>query len=431
MTAGHGDTAYRRGVRARLLTAAVVLLCCTGAAPGEMIEVNLKIVGRAAVEPTAGYGALTVVGTTAVVATEAPAGPCAGASAAVVDIKDPKKPRVVTSIAFPAGTVAADLDSTAVESETFTGDLLAIALASCAGGTPTGVAYYDITAPETPHMLAQTAGAASVSVAQRPDGRVLAARATGAGVVVDDITRPVAPVRLAAWSAPSFATRCGPATVQLYEDGERAAATLAGGVYSLDLIEPSRPNVAGPTEGPGGDVAVLPLGNRTIAVVADDGSCPPADPGLRVLTLERSEAPVDIDPVRYASAGSPDRLVASGTYAYVAWHGAGVRVVDFAEVRAKTVAQFVPVNADVVGVALLPEHVVVTDAYQGLFVLERPDEGGGRATFWSQFLSFLPYLGFAIVAAAALVLPRLLASRVGATARMPVPGAEPVRRRRA
>jgi hypothetical protein len=105
-------------------------------------------------------------------------------------------------------------------------------------------------------------------------------------------------------------------------------------------------------------------------------------------------------------------------------------VVDFAEVRPKTVAQFVPANAEVMGVGLLPEHVVVSDANQGLFVLERPDEGGGRATFWSQFLSIFPYLGFAAMMAAGLLVPRMLASRAGATVGMPAPGAEPVRRRR-
>ena len=402
-----------------------------GAAPEEVIEANLKIVGRSAADPPAVYGDVTVVGTTAVVATEAPAGPCAGASAAVVDIKDARKPRITSSIAFPAGTTAADVDSTTIESEGFTGDVVAIALSPCAGGPPTSVAYYDVTDPASPRMLAQTAGGTSVSLAARPDRRVLAARATPAGVVIDDISQPASPATLATWSAPAPAGGCGPVSVQLYDDGQVAAAAVAGGVYALDLIDPSHPTGAGPAAGAGGHVAVLPLGNRTIAVVAEDGTCPPGEPGLRVLTLESGQAPADADPLRYAGAGSPGRLVASGELAYVAWHGAGLRVIDFAEVRPKTVAQFVPANADVVGVALLSEHVVVTDAFQGVFVLERPDEGGGRATFWSQFLSLLPYLGFATFMAAAFVLPRVLASRAGATARMPVPGAEPVRRRRA
>lgn len=402
-----------------------------GAAPEEVIEANLKIVGRSAVDPPAVYGDVTAVGTTAVVSTEAPAGPCAGASAAVMDIKDAHRPRIISSIAFPAGTTAADVDSTTIDSEAFTGDVVAIALAPCAGGPPTSVAYYDVTDPASPRMLAQTAGATSVSLAPRPDRRVLAARATPAGVAIDDITQPASPATLATWTVAAPAGGCGPVAVQLYDGGEVAVAAVAGGVYALDLIDPSRPTGSAPAAGAGGHVAVLPLGNRTIAVLAEDGTCPPGEPGLRVLTLESGQAPADTDPLRYAGAGSPGRLVASGGFAYVAWHGAGLRVIDFAEVRPKTVAQFVPANAEVVGVALLPEHVVVTDAFQGVFVLERPDEGGGRATFWSQFLSLLPYLGGAVFMAAAFVLPRALASRAGATAQVPVPGAEPVRRRRA
>ena len=401
----------------------MVLLCCTGAAPEEAIEANLKAVGRAAVEPPAVHGDVTVVGTTAVVATEAPAGPCAGASAAVLNLKDARKPRVVASIAFPAGTVAVDLDSTTVESDMFTGDLLAVAVAPCAGGAATGVAYYDVTDPANPRMLSQAPGAAAVSLAPRPDGRVLAARATAAGVAIDNLSSPGAPVAVATWSVPPPATGCGAATVALYDDGELAAAAVAGGVYTLDLIDPSRPTVAGPAEGAGGHLAVLPLGNRTIAVVAEDGSCPPGEPGLRVLTLEPREPPVDTAPLRYAGTERPGRVVASGGYAYVAWHGAGLRVVDFAEVRPRTVAQFVPANADVVGVALLAEHVVVSDAYQGLFVLERPDEGGGRATFWSQFLTLLQYLGGAMFLAALFVVPRLAMGRspLGARSRVPSP----------
>jgi hypothetical protein len=413
------------------LTAAVAQLCCTGGAPDEVIEANLKVVGRVAVEPPAVYGDLTVVGTTAAVATEAPSGPCAGASVAVLGVKDGRKPRVVATISVPAGTIAVDLDSTSIQSERFTGDLLAIALAPCAGGSSTNVAYYDVTNPASPRMLAQTAGATSVSVAQRPDGRVLAARATAAGTAVDDVSDPAAPVTVATWTDPQPGAGCGPISAQLYEDGELAVAAVAGGLYTLDLIEPSSPAAAGPAEGAGGHLAVLPLGNRTIAVVAEDGGCVPGEPGLRVLTLERGEPPLEGPPLRYAGTESPGRLVASGGYAYVAWHGAGLRVVDFAEVRAKTVAQFVPANGDVVGVALLPQHVVVSDAYQGLFVLERPDEGGRRATFWSQFLSLLPYLGGAVFMAALFVVPRLVAGHAGASSRVPVPGAERVRRRRA
>jgi hypothetical protein len=408
----------------------VVLLFCTGAASDEVVEANLKVVGRAEVGALAVYGDLTVVGTTAVVATEAASGPCGGASVTVLDVRDARKPKVVGSIPVPAGATAIDLDSTTAVSEGFTGDILSVALAPCAGGSPTSVTHYDVTDPAEPRFLSQRAGATSVSLAQRPDGRVLAVRATSAGVAVDDLSDPRSPFEYATWAPASPATGCGPAVVQLYDDGELAVAVVAGGVYTLDLLEPWRPTDGGPAENAGGHVGVLPFGNRTIAVVSEDGTCPPGEPGLRVLDVRPREVPIDAIPLRYAGAGVPGRLLGSGGYAYVAWGSAGLRVVDFAEVRAKTVAQFVPANAEVVGVGLLPQHVVVSDANQGLFVLERPDEGGRRATFWSQFLSIFPYLGFAAMMAAGLLVPRMLASRAGATVGMPVPGAEPVRRRR-
>lgn len=404
--------------------AASVLL---GAAPAEDVEANLEVSGRWSLPAAGAYGDVTVVGTTAVVAT---GDGCAGSSVTVLDIKDAEKPNAVASITLPIGASAIDLDSTTIVSETFTGDLLTIALAPCAGGPPTSVGFYDITDPANPRSAGQREGGTSVSVAQRPDGRVLAVRAAGAGLAIDDVSNPRAPLEHATW-APPAGGGCGASTVQLYEDGERAVAVVGGGVYDVDLIEPSRPTAMGPAAGAGGHMAVLPLGNRTVGVVAEDGSCPPGEPGLRILTLVPGEVPLDGAPLRYAGAGGPGRLVASGAYAYVAWGPAGLRVVDFAEVRARTVARFIPASGDVVGVALLPEHVVVTDSAQGLFVLERPDEGGARATFWSQFLSLLPYLGGAVFLTALVLVPRLVGGRAPVGGPVPVPGAEPVRRRRA
>jgi hypothetical protein len=417
-------------VRARLWTAVVALLCCTAAAPDDAIEANLEVVGRWEVGVAEVYADVAVAGTTAVVATSIPGTPCGG-SARVVHVKDARRPRLVASIEPPPGTRVAELDAASLETPSFAGDVAALVFEACTGAGRGSVALYDITDPAAPKALSTLAAASAVSLGQRIDGRALVVRATAAGVAIDDVSDPASPAALGSWSPPApAASPCGPVGVQLYDDGELAVAVLAGGVHTLDLIEPSRPTGAGPAEGSGGAVGVLPLGNRTVAVVAEDGRCPPGEPGLRVLEVKPGEAPVDVAPLRYAGAGAPARMLASGGYAYVAWGAAGLRVVDFAEVRPKTVAQFAPAQAEVAAVALLPEHVVVADANQGLFVLERPDEGGGRATFWSQFLSLLPYLGFAGLMAAGLLVPRMLASRAGATVRMPVPGAEPVRRRR-
>ena len=408
---------------------AVLALLLHAPAGAEVTEANLKMVGRSDLGGPAAYGDVTVVGNLAAVATDSPV-PCTGGSVKVVDVKDRAKPRVVASITVPAGTTAADLDSLTVDTPAFTADLLAVALAPCAGGS-SRTAFYDISEPAAPRLLGESAGGSSVSVAQRGDGRVVAVRANAAGVELDDVSDPSRAAPLGQWrdaSADGSAGAGACSAAQLYDSGDAAVAVLASGqVFDIDLTDPSRPAAAGPAEGLGGPVGVLPLGNRTIAVVAEDWDCAdtPAERGLRVLTLNRGAPPTEGVPVRYPGAHGPGRLVTSGALAYVAWRGAGLRVVDFGEVRARTVAQFVPAGADVVGVALLPEHIVVTDRSSGLYVLARPDEGGGRATFWSQFLSLLPYLGFAGVMAAMFLVPRALASRAAARSGSPAPSPVP------
>jgi hypothetical protein len=416
------------GVRRGGLAGLLALALLGTPAGAEVVEANLDVVGRSDLGTLATYGDVTVVGTVAVVATER----CPASAAKVVELKNPGKPRVVATIDLPAGTTAVDLDSVRVDRPDPVRDLLAVALAPCAGQSGgTTVAYYDITDPAAPTFQGETAGARSVSLAHRGDDRVIAVRASSAGIAVDDVTDPSRPRVAGEWR--DTALPPGPcAHVQLYDSGEAAVAVLAGGrVYDVDLRDPAQPAVWGPARTVGGPAGILPLGNRTIAIVSEGHCDDAAEPGLQVLSLERGVTPRDEVPVRYAGEERPERLVTSGSLAFVAWHGAGVRVVDFGEVRARVVAQFVPATPDVVGVALLSEHVVVTDSVSGLYVLERPDEGGGRATFWSQFLSLLPYLGFAAMMAAALLVPRALASRAAARSgvRLPSPVPVPGRRR--
>jgi hypothetical protein len=427
-----GKRAYRRGVRAPWVwTAAVLGLPLLHVPAGaDVIEANLEMVGRSDLGGPATYGDVTVVGDVALVAIEEPG--CVG-SVKVVNVKDPDSPKLVAAIDLPAGTTGRELDSVRVDTPASVRDLLAVAVTPCTGGRAPAVAYYDVTDPEAPTLLAETAGALSVSLAHRGDDRIIAVRASSDGVVVDDLTDPSRPTVLGEWRQPAAAP--GPcASAQSYDGGNAAVAVLAGGrAYDIDLTEPATPATAGPTETGGGHVGVLPLGNRTLAIVAEGDCSATTEPGLRVLTLERGVPPRDEVPVRYPGVHAPGRLVTSGALAYVAWHGAGLRVVDFGEVRPRAVAQFVPAAPDVVGVALLSEYVVVTDSTSGLYVLARPDEGGGPASFWSQFLSLLPYLGFAGLMAAMFLVPRALASRAAARsgAGVPSPMPAPVPRRRA
>lgn len=411
-------------------------------ATAEVIEANLEEVGRSDLGGGGFYGDVAVVGTTAVVASNT----CPTSAVKVVDVKKPRTPRVVASIPLPPGMAAADVDAVTVLTPSFTGDLVALAIMPCNGAGAAIITYHDVTDAANPRPLGQTAGCPrcgtgpySVSLAQRADGRVLAARAdsSGTGVAVDDVTDPLHPSPVGQWPDPGpagAACAAGGATVSalLHGDGERALAVFTDGrIYDVGLTDPAQPSAGEPAPAPtGGRVsahaAVLPLGNRTVAIVVEDGmddACldAPREAGLRVLALNTEAAPRELDPVRFPGTAAPGRLVASGELAYVAWHGAGLRVIDLGQVRARTVAQFAPSQPDVVGVALLAQHIVVTDLTSGLYVLERPNEAGPRATFWTQFLQFLPYLGFPLLAAAMFLVPRLVARRAGAPSESPVP----------
>jgi hypothetical protein len=72
---------------------------------------------------------------------------------------------------------------------------------------------------------------------------------------------------------------------------------------------------------------------------------------------------------------------------------------------------------------------VAVDRSSGLYLLERPDEGGPASTWWTNVVGLLPYLLFAALLTALLVLPRLALSRARARSAVPSPAPEGVRRR--
>lgn len=426
------------------------------------MEADLEVVGRSGLGGPGRFGPVAVVGTTAIVAVDPletdPS--CAGATAKVVDVKDAERPVVIAELELPAGRRAVDIAAVTVATDAYTGDLVAIALGPLVG--PQGpcpapnvddVAYYDVTDPAKPRALGGTdrcplcpLGSESVSLTQRGDGRVLSARAAGGTVVIEEAGNPAGRTELARWSAPARPGDDGcPGVawvrdVELQDDGQGALVVVdEGGIHQLDLADPVAP-VSTAVDDAGRTVAafaaVMPVGTRTLGIVSEEGmedACTgaPAAHALRVFELEPGATPVERDPVRFPGGSAPGRLVASGELAYVAWHGQGVRVLDMGQVRPRVVAQFIPSAADVVGVALLPDYVVVTDRSSGLYVLERPEEAGDEASFWSQFLGILPYLGFAGVLAASFLVPRLAMGRApaGSGAGSPVPSG--VARRRA
>src|SRR5207253_494545 len=94
--------------------------------------------------------------------------PCFEATAKVVDLTDPTKPKVAATILLPPGVAAIDVDAISVKTPQFTGVLAALALDdgpsqagpnSCTPNdrnplfTDRGVVYYDITKPGAPKLL--------------------------------------------------------------------------------------------------------------------------------------------------------------------------------------------------------------------------------------------------------------------------------------
>lgn len=415
------------------------------------IAVDLKPVGHTDVGAAGPWDGVAVVGTTALVSSSPSGGACGPSALAVVDLGNPKDPRVVTSVTLPEGLVATGLDAKAVSGPTFTGDLAAVAVRACSGPAAAGgVLYYDVSDPAAPKLAGRTrgAGAGSVSIGQRGDGRtiVAAVEADAPAVDVDEVTDPARPVRLGRWARPAGD---GPATgcpveghAEVLEGAVAAFVAFSdGGVYSLDLADSSHPSaqataLARPGEGRAVDAAVVPVGRRTIAVVSEENTpgegCSPGDEGrgLRLLAVEASGSIDDVGALRLPSPASPAGLVASGELAYVAWRGEGLRVVDLGQVRPTVVAQFVPGGgADFVGAGLLPADVIAVDRTHGLYVLERPEEGQPES-FWSKLKNAAGYIGFAGGAAAIWLVPRLAMGRSPAGGRVPSPAPTPAGGRR-
>ncbi|HTJ74076.1 MAG TPA: hypothetical protein VL337_01820 [Acidimicrobiales bacterium] len=401
------------------------------------VEVNLEVIGHSDLGGGTAWDDVAVAGTTAVVSGAPGPGACPGTPPKVVDLKDPRHPRPVADLPVPAGVAVVDLDAT--------GDLVVAATRTC--GRPEGLLYFDVTDPSQPRLVGQTARTepAAVAMAARGDGRVVVATVSTAGVVVDDATDPSHPVTPARWASPagdgSSIGGCGPVTsgVGLAEAGDRAVAVFGdGAVYDLDVPDPAQivPVGHAPPSAAAGRpsfATVVPVGRRTLAVVSEQdracGADNQAGRGLRLLALDRQSGPADAGEVRLPSPAAPGRVAASGELAFVAWHADGLRVVDLGQVSPRVVAQFIPGAADVVGVAIQPDHVLAVDRASGLYVLRRPDEGSPESLA-QKIKNAAGFVIFPLGAALLITVPRLAMGRQGATSRSraPVPARVPRRR---
>ncbi|MBA2291803.1 MAG: hypothetical protein H0W15_05025 [Gemmatimonadales bacterium] len=258
--------------------------------------------------------------------------PCPAVTVKVVDLAKPEAPKVVATIPVPAGVTAHGVSSARVRTPSFTGDLLAVALATCGSGggsVERGVAYYDVTRPSRPVLLGRYQADAdivrddsipacgapparsgqrcassqhSVSLIQRADGRVLslsvepgasASKFPSGDFRVVDVTDPRKPVQVGAFppsGAPIFSTNgCRPFSAGhgagFSRGGTRAlGAFYDGGVFVVDLDEAGRPTQRGtftyPTtrsfEGSAAYVAAATVDGRDLALISEADFIPTA-----------------------------------------------------------------------------------------------------------------------------------------------------------
>ncbi|MGQ0521689.1 MAG: PA domain-containing protein [Actinomycetota bacterium] len=300
---------------------------------------GLRLVGRSDLGGGGRNADVAVVGTTAVVGAgliSAQAAhvnwynpiQCRDVTVKIVSLADPARPTVASTIPVPSGVVALDVAALKVATPSFTGDLAAVALATC--GTPganaeKGVAYYDVSNPASPQFLGRYQADAdnvppaapecsatsstrcassqhSVELFQRPDGRVLslstqpgasAAALPSGDLRIVDVTNPRTPVQLGAF--PSLGERptggggfFRPNGCRTFYSGHEAEPSPDGskallsyldeGVWSVDISNPAAPKSLGRfeypldrnLEGSAGHAAWADVAGRQLGLVAEE-----------------------------------------------------------------------------------------------------------------------------------------------------------------
>ncbi|MDQ6778362.1 MAG: cadherin-like domain-containing protein [Actinomycetota bacterium] len=196
-----------------------LLLGALAVAPAAASAATLALVGQTNLGGGGLNGQVTTIGNTAIVASGILAGSglrsgfysgpytCPQTTVKIVDVSTPTAPVIKAQIPVPLNAVANDVSALHVNTPSFSGDLLAVALVRCNGAgnyVDRGVAYYNITTPASPVYLGRYQADANqslpgdppctglpsnpsnsrdgyacassqdqVSLVQRPDGRVL------------------------------------------------------------------------------------------------------------------------------------------------------------------------------------------------------------------------------------------------------------------
>ena len=273
---------------------------------GQGLNSDVAVSGNIAVVG-AGYVPMnTMQGANTKIAADNNAPPCTTVPVKVVDLSNPARPVVASTIPTPAGQSVPDVDLLRVSTPAFHGELAAIAYASCDYDQQTfrdrgvvltgsfadrGVAFYDVTDPRQPHLLGRyradfenadpaappcgrppagadnrcaqdifsvelkrTKDARILALASRPDGADRSTPATDVRIL--DVTDPSRPVQVGTWpplgDAPARTSnlgcypRSGSRNPHFSADGTKVYVPyLDGGLFTLDVNDLTSPRSLG------------------------------------------------------------------------------------------------------------------------------------------------------------------------------------------
>jgi hypothetical protein len=353
---------------------------------------------------------------------------CPGVGVKVVDLADPARPELVTTVARHPGTMAEVIRVRAVETPAFRGDLLAVGLQPCAFGGLSGLDLWDVTDPREPERLSffqaapagverQVWGVHELELVQRVDGRVLALLAVPfsesdhperlGDLRIVEVTDPRVPRALAAWGAQAalgLGSRDGQGrdpkvyghSARASADGLRAYVSYwDAGVMIFDLADPAAPRLVGRAEfglGEEGNAHSVDLAHgERVLIQADEVSYAEGRDfgGLRFWDIADPARPRPIgtfhtarsrvDRARGPAAPgefSAHNPVVRGDLLLVSWFTDGVRVLDIRDAATpREVAAWIPPPRRperwpmVWGVAVEGDLVVASDIPSGLYVL--------------------------------------------------------------
>ena len=407
------------------------------AAPAYVAD-NVVFVGN--LDPGGGFAAdIAVHGNTAYLGTWGRPDACPGFGVRLIDVESPLMPELIGSIASSEEYPGTSTDSVwvgAFESSAFTGDLAVVTLRLCDTSEPgrkadsfRGLAFYDVTDPESPTLLGEissgpmTQGYHEVDVMVRSDGTITAAGTVlqslphTAGDLGDvrmiDITDPASPRAVADWDL----RRDGPFEAldrlesEAYDNLELHShsatwshkgeflwiANWDAGITVLDTSNLGSPQILnvfgydGPSGGNAHSVAIdeerqLLVRNDQDLVNADyerhgagwggqriyDVANPTAVAEVGAFRTERSMANDDGTALHVDGRYSAHNAVIADGIEYAAWYSDGVRIVDLSDpTKPREVAAFVPpAAADPQGYWDAPDNTVAFAMVWGVDVVD-------------------------------------------------------------